>query len=128
MTKIKTAELTDLALDYATAQALQYDLDPLPTIRDAVIVLVGGIVGGVRRYRFSLKNPRDVVALLENGGMVTGPHRGSAGKFVAYLSAGPGRHREEHSHLGETIGEAAGRCYVSSRFGPEIDIPEELLP
>jgi len=46
--------------------------------------------------------------------------------FCAWKSYGIGKHQNEHSQYGPTPLVAAMRCYVASKLGDEIELPEEL--
>lgn len=51
---------------------------------------------------------------------------GDAG-FAAWISRGVGPHTNEHSQYGPTPLIAAMRCYVASRLGDEVEVPQELI-
>jgi hypothetical protein len=46
--------------------------------------------------------------------------------FCAWKSYGVGSHQNEHSQYGTTPLIAAMRCYVASKLGDEVEVPEEL--
>lgn len=44
--------------------------------------------------------------------------------WIAYKPAPLGAHQNEFSHYGETALIAAMRCFVASKLGEEVDVPE----
>ena len=64
--------------------------------------------------------------IIEHEILAIKPLRGSYGLFVAYKASGIGPHRGEFSQFGPTQLITAMRCYVASKLGDEIEIPEEL--
>jgi hypothetical protein len=114
--KIKTEELTGQALDWAVAKAegnvqLQYDS------REGLIIR--NILGWFP-YRPSVAwqqgGPiieREAIELVPDG----------KGSWSAAIRGGD----EDDVAHGPTPLIAAMRCYVASRLGDEVDIPEELL-
>lgn len=97
--KIKTSELSGVALDWAVGECEQD-----PTYR-------------TRNYStdWSFSGPiieREKITLLEQDPV-----------WVASCSNEEGAFLEE----GENMLETAMRCYVASKLGDEVDVPEELL-
>ena len=120
--KIKTAELTGAALDWAVAECegnvrLQYDS------REGLII--SNILGWIP-YRPS-------VAWVQGGPII---EREEIQTYVANAVDGKWcakpRDREYWDFDGAAYGPtpliAAMRCYVASKLGDEVDVPEELLP
>ena len=105
--KIKTNELKDAALDWAVAKCeaypmgIWYDEKELPIIRD----------DEVPEWNPST-NWSQGGSLIERVGIALLPPE---------LAEMPG-----YEGRGETLLIAAMRCYVSSKLGDEIEIPEEL--
>lgn len=110
--KIKTSELNDAALDWAVRVCLNrnecFDLGLLPE---------SNIVPAFRpSMRWAQGGPlieREGIDLLKNGGVWT------ALKTMTI----------DHPHLrvsGPTPLIAAMRCFVASRLGDEVEVPEEL--
>ena len=108
--KIKTAELTGPALDWAVARCENY----LPSMLNTKTGIVYGLVG---ELNFSTNWAR--------GGPIIERERTEFDfnedeqAFYAYNGT--------HGSTGPSHLVAAMRCYVSSRLGDEVDIPEELL-
>jgi len=112
---MKTAGLTGAALDWAVAKCeewpmgIWYDEDELPMIRD----------DEVPEYKPSTD--------WAQGGPIIERERieiasyGDQWQAVAHLES------ESIYERGETILMAAMRCYVASKRGDEIEIPEELI-
>ena len=112
---MKTAGLTGAALDWAVAKCeewpmgIWYDEDELPMIRD----------DEVPEYKPSTD--------WAQGGPIIERERikiasyGDQWQAVAHLES------ESIYERGETILMAAMRCYVASKLGDEVEIPEELI-
>ena len=133
MTKVKTSELTGKALDWAVAKCEEY-LDAELTYSNGTtttIVMIDefgrpydmrfGVAwrpstsweqGGplIERERITLSQGRDLIASIWQPS--TGPLRGD---------------RYRYKQLGPTPLIAAMRCFVASKLGDEVEIPEELL-
>ena len=108
---MKTSDLTGPALDWAVAKCWygdEYDLS-IPSFDDGLIFapstnwLHGGPI--IERERIGFK------------------YTGTAMEFVAWLNGGLST---KHDCYGPTPLIAAMRCFVASRLGDTIDIPEEL--
>ena len=118
--QVKTSELIDYALDWAVAQAegnvrLQYDS------REGLII--NNILGWIP-YRPS--------AAWQQGGPIIERERisveytGNAGR--AWFAKPPGNPTRTRHQMkdGTTPLIAAMRCYVASKLGDDVDVPEEL--
>lgn len=127
--KIKTADLTGAALDWAVAKAL-------------------GIRTYIGRYEHTLTGPcildADLVDMQTDGEQELkhsrswaqgGPIIERDGMHVDCLRQGkkpiweawPYASGTKHIQQGPTPLIAAMRCFVASRLGDEVDVPEELL-
>ena len=133
--KLKTSDLTGPALDWAVAKCEQKPLvfrgrkwptDGAATVEYAPWA-VHPVVNGSGPFVASLCNstysPSTDWAqggpIIEREGLSTakdGDGRWRAGEYLKTLH-----------HYGPTPLIAAMRCYVASRLGDEVDIPEELL-
>lgn len=114
--KVKTRDLTGIALDWAVAKCLGQDeetLDPLTFANTAWPT-------GVYKYssRWSQGGP-----IIESEGMTVGrslnPGEWSAESFAADGTT-------THVRSGPTLLIAAMRCFVAAYAGNEIEISEEL--
>ena len=107
--KIKTSELTVTALDWAVARI---EGDELPK---------SGGKGSDYSTDWAQGGP-----IIEREGIST-VQEGDAADWVASVYD----HKADDWHL-HTLGEtpliAAMRCYVASKLGDEVEIPEELAP
>jgi hypothetical protein len=115
MAKIKTPALTDAALDWAVTKCEGFDPETLNTK-----------TGVVYSLRYGVYTPSTDWA---QGGPIIErekiDHNHENGYVVALM-------REPHGHdwtqaEGPTPLIAAMRCYVASKLGDEVDVPEELL-
>jgi hypothetical protein len=111
--KIKTQELTGPALDWAVARCENY----LPSMLNTKTGIVYGLVG---ELNFST-NWAQGGPIIERAGIRQ--HRSHTGDWWAGSESDPQR-----PISGPTPLIAAMRCYVTSRLGDEVDIPEELTP
>ena len=123
--KLKTSDLTGAALDWAVLEAMKPGLEHQER---AGITTFGPLFGrgykyprwGGRKYspstNWSLGGP-----LIEREGIEVIPDG-----IGAWDSAIRGGDEDTTAH-GPTPLIAAMRCYVASRLGDEVDIPEELL-
>ena len=113
--KIKTNELTGAALDWAVAKCAEL---PFPFAYDDY----------GREYPVS---PSTLWAqggpIIEREGIsIRYSEKDARGAWYAVL--GPNRFLSpDHEGSGPTILIAAMRCYVASRFGDEVDVPDELV-
>ena len=108
--KIKTAELTGAALDWAVGQATGFEGDWLPDY-STDWAAGGPIIEGENISTWFC----DEVLDAETDVMV----RGAA--WYAETFEG------EHGVTGQTALIAAMRCYVASKLGDEVQIPEGLI-
>ena len=108
---MNTNELTGSALDWAVAKAEGKNVDPWH----------GALMRWLKDHRYSTN--------WSQGGPIIERERigfkytGTAMEFVAWLNGGLST---KHDCYGPTPLIAAMRCYVASRLGDTIDIPEEL--
>ena len=108
--KIKTSDLTGTALDWAVAKAAGYTGDALKERSDGVWYTPstnwaqGGPIVGRERMEFEFDYQDKV-----------GPYKAiSVDDDNCYFASGP-------THL-----IAAMRCYVASKLGDEVEVPDEL--
>jgi hypothetical protein len=97
---MKVSELTGAALDWAVAKCEQFvedEFEPSENWAD------GGPI--IEREKIGLK------------------YTGAAMEFVAWVN---GELSTVHDHYGPTPLIAAMRCYVASKMGDEIELPEEV--
>ena len=114
--KIKTNTLTDRALDWAVASIEKMPKDALSDVNGHPVVLRtywGEVIE--LRCEFST-NWAQGGPIIEREGI----DLYQSGLWAAEID---GEHRQE----GPTPLVAAMRCYVASRLGDEVDIPEELV-
>ena len=125
--KIKTTELTDAALDRAVAKALgrgpEYNLAAFGTVFRGWWLTQGGEYERMPSYSTDWSQGGPII---EREGIST-VQEGDAADWVA--SVYDHKADDWHMHtLGETPLIAACRCYVASKLGDEVEIPEELAP
>jgi len=116
--RIKTSELIGEALNYAVA-IIEYGPKKVyinPDIRRKGIWVIPQKNGGKNHFHPS-KSWAQGGALIERERYANKPHLDD---WVFYS-------HEEKPYLGPTPLIAAMRCYVASRLGDEVEIPEELL-
>lgn len=114
MPKIKTSELTGPALDWAASVANGMDVY-IPAYAETPWVAVRSSTG---IYRAALTTD------WAQGGPIIERERlefrqARTGMFASY----PGG----QTWFGQTHLEAAMRCFVASKLGDEVDVPEELV-
>lgn len=120
--KIKTIELKGTALDWAVTKCEQNDVGYIPHVNpDGKVIkmllrsmpystdwALGGAI--IEREFIAIESPRafgwQASMWVDETNPITGHHRFGAG---------------------DTPLEASMRCFVSSRLGDEIDVPDELL-
>ena len=110
--KVKTSELTGAALDRAVAKAWQ------PVYKDA------SLVDAVRNGYNPSTNWEYGGPIIEREGINLDNYAKNP-NWSAWTPA-PERDSGEAQAYGPTPLIAAMRCYVASRLGDEVDIPEEL--
>lgn len=122
--KIKTQDLTGAALDWAVAKASQ------PVYSDAALVVaVRGGYDGIGNFHEPFSPSTDWA----QGGPIIERIKGL--EFKHWLESKPESCCEVHIHnyegdwvaFGPTPLIAAMRCYVASKLGDEVEVPEELL-
>jgi hypothetical protein len=106
--RIKTSELTGVALDWAVAKADGHDMDHFQVV-DAYQPSTDWAQGGPIIER-------EVISVVE--------HQGKDYVWFAWEKYAKNRNCTAN---GPTILITAMRCYVASKLGYEIDVPEELL-
>lgn len=127
--RIETSELNGAALDWAVATCEGYTCQFDDETSGPWLVPQEGYLHDERPL--SAFKPSTKWAqggpITEREGITVGPHRGSIGAYVAWKSAGIGHHRNEFSQHGPTPLIAAMRCYVASKLGDEVDVPDALV-
>lgn len=124
--RVKTSELTGLALDYAVAKcegmakfshlaSSKYHFAPSTSWEQGgpIIEREGILLRAIRKYDYSLDG--QWLAMYDGtniGSMVQWVKRAD---FIRHYLSGP------------TPLIAAMRCYVASKLGEEVEIPEELM-
>ena len=115
--KIKTAELTGAALDWAVAKCEGVEVE---YINDGITRCLLRLTPFTGRYApstgWAQGGPiieREVICIL--------PH--ASGGWLAKVHGVATRHEE-----GQTPLIAAMRCYVASKLGEDVDVPKELAP
>lgn len=116
MLTIKTAELTGAALDWAVATALSLDV----YLDDGVVCLKGQPFDDNAHYFLPTQNWAQGGPIIEREKIRIRPDNG----WAAAMYWPDGR---SQWHEGETPLIAAMRCYVASKLGDTVEIPEELL-
>jgi hypothetical protein len=107
--KTKTADLTGAALDWAVAKCEGMSLDMFLNNRMSVCPSTDWAQGGPIIEREGITS----------GSWDTSPFMAHKGLYSTVNSSNP-------RYVGPTPLIAAMRCYVASKFGKEIDIPDEL--
>ena len=145
--KIKTRDLTRRALDWAVAKAdgrlgatIRDETRPGTSIIDIDFDEFGELVAYMPGRRGDPYIPYTPSTDWSQGGPIidrellqVAPHFHSAGYkhpkgqwyWVAHV-LGPNNMDENHEQHGPTALIAAMRCYVASKLGDEVDIPNEL--
>ena len=123
--KIKTSELTGAALDRAVVIALGYEIDEHEC----------AVKDGVAEFNLDCFSPSEVWSqggpIIDREHIHVGPHTyGPASVILNSWHAVIGFDPDGGEHLFEQDGDtpliAAMRCYVASKLGDEVDVPEEL--
>jgi len=102
---MKTSELTGAALDWAVAMAENW----------------AGADFEVKPYSIDWAQGGPII---EREGINLRMHAGTDKQPIAFVWV---NHTPAHRELGDTPLIAAMRCYVASKLGDEVEIPEELI-
>lgn len=126
--KIKSANLKDTQLDWAVAKCEGYNC----------VVLNDGYSVGINRDRvIDYFNPS--INWGWSGPIIEREHIDVSSSYSAHFPNQPWQYRAEKRHfgkhhkagrnmeVGDTLLEAAMRCYVASKLGDEVEIPMELI-
>ncbi len=113
---MKTSELIGPALDWAVSEA--EGCSYCDYMEDGII--------NRRKWSTNWSQGGPIIEREHIGQKYAG-HDTDGPLFVAWKSFGPGPHKNESSRYGPTPLIAAMRCYVASKLGDEVEIPEELL-
>lgn len=122
--KIKTSELTNLALDWAVAKCKEI---PVTYHNDGITREIMRLHSDGQRYNGRF-NPSTCWAqggpLIDLGNIDTfKQNNGFAGAIEMATRANP----HPRPYFGPTTLIAVCRCYVASKLGDEVDVPEKLL-
>lgn len=115
--KIKVSELKDRALNYAVAVAEGYKPEEINTITGGIYVCALSV------YYYPSSGPAGDDIIDREKISVT---IGESGLWVAFSEYNYGDVKD-FMVAGTTRREAAMRCYVLSKLGGYVEIPEELL-
>ena len=125
MTKVKTSELSGAALDWAVSVAQGYDYEISErgdVLTGDTIPIVDGDYAGCHEdeiYRPS-RDWAQGGPILERSGIGATVIEPEGPEWLA------ANHKGTYCEYGPTLLIAAMRCYVASKLGEEIEIPEEL--
>lgn len=125
MTKVKTSKLTGIALDWAVAKAEGMEIDG-PTVITGKFYRddegLEWVVEWEPTNNWSQGGP-----IIEREQMEISFNSNSNDPFWTAYSRRP-KTKNDHWPIecGPTLLIAAMRCYVASRLGDEVDVPEEL--
>jgi hypothetical protein len=126
--KIKTSELTGSALDWAVAKCEGYfETSTLP--HGSLVTVSGGVC--ILRYRKGDDNKYSPSTAWDQGGPIIEREFIDVAFYPgeAAWSASMDMRNDDgiaFQHFAETPLIAAMRCYVASKLGDEVDVPEEL--
>jgi hypothetical protein len=112
--KIKTQDLTGAALDWAVARALG----------KRSRLFISQRTGALAAEHHYSTNWAQGGPLIERGRISIRPDI-STPDFRAFVIRTP--EGMSHRYIGPTPLISAMRCFVASKFGDEVDVPEELL-
>ena len=126
MPKIKTADLTDLALDWAVAKCAKITIEKLGNDLRLRELMAGDHPVWHPSDNWSQGGP-----IIEREGISL--RREPTGGWYAFKNFSlctelPFTHCAAFDAGGDTALEAAMRCYVASKMGEEVNVPDELLP
>jgi len=127
--KIKTSELTGPALRWAVAW-LESKATP-PGLEPPEVLLYRSTATNAYSYkRWAINYDTDWSQggpIIEREGInLLHEHEGWHARFGRMRLTFDGRAKHYHHEFGPTPLIAAMRCYVASRLGDEVDVPEEL--
>lgn len=137
--KIKIAELTDLALDWVVAKCQGYVSEWDDVFNDFWLEQNNVRHTRLGNYRPSINWPqggpiieREEIALRKHSSgawfaMMSSDHGDSEGGRWSMFTWDKGDKQRQIRFSGPAPLIAAMRCYVASKLGEEVDIPEELL-
>lgn len=120
--KIKTSNLTGAALDWAVAKSEKLNAKTVVAHNGVKYIQVERPLVGWRDFEPSTDWAQGGSILTEARISRVIDH---AGLWVAYLTDGYGESVCIYSDHSELV--AGLRCYVASKLGDEVDVPEELL-
>lgn len=128
--KVKTHTLSKHVLDWAVAKAMGLQLHKNAILNGAVMRgwWISGLSNDPNVWR-SLRNFRPSVCWLTAGPIIESNRicvdkPEMSNQWIADIRSGPNRITRTY---GETLLIAAMRCYVTSKLGEEVEIPDELF-
>lgn len=125
MPKIKTSELADAALDWAVAKCEGTEI----TFSEGLQATPSGMPSG--QWEMYSTNWAQGGPIIEREGIDVFTEKGTPESWFASVPRYQNGERlygwRIHKY-GPTPLVAAMRCYVASKLGDEVDVPDELLP
>jgi hypothetical protein len=116
MKSIKVSELTGAALDWAVAMANDYKPRIYSTQSIRAQLPSGGVIAPfMPSFNWAQGGP-----IIEREGIATRENGDSDDWYAC-------KRWDNHGKFGATPLIAAMRCYVASKLGDEVEVPEELL-
>ena len=123
--KIKTSELIDKKLDYVVAK-IESGIEP-EYFNGSVWITTGNFFTRVRRNIFEPStNWSQGGPIIERGRIQVFPHNG-ASDWCGVIHVPRDGYTGILTQDGPTPLIAAMRCYIASKLGNEVEIPEELI-
>ena len=116
---MKTSELTGAALDWAVAQIEKPRLSQSFARKNAVVLTHGGLYAPT--INWAQGGP---IIERESIGLRGPSIKGNL--WAAFIDLSGTSQGPQHRHTGSTPLIAAMRCYVASKLGDDVDVPEEL--
>lgn len=119
--QIKTSDLIDLALDWAVAKC-----EGFKPFTDGIswIIEDAGDYRQLPRYSTDREQGGQII---EREYIQLIPDQGATYFECTWFAGSANEDGDEFNGEGPTVLIAAMRCFVSSRLGDEVDVPEELL-
>ena len=125
--KTKTSDLTLLALDWAVAECEGMDIEIRPAGACGRPLYVLAAEAGRTPWTWTPTTSwHQGGPIIEREGITTAPHSTLNGVIKEWKAGRDWPMSHFPYYLGPTPLIAAMRCYVASKLGDEVDIPEEL--
>lgn len=126
--KIKTSELNNDLLDIATAMALGANLIKTPESQSWLLHWLSPLFGD--QARWSIRAPAYSTNWAQGGPIIEREvpmmMKTNGGEWIAQGAYDRVKDCEARRYYGPTPLIAAMRCFVASKLGDEVEIPEEL--